>query len=416
MQQADRGQSSPLTGQAELLEQHAQLVAGRRALPAPAAGLAGLVPGGLYGTDGANLYLIDRTTGAASLIGPHGPVEFAIGAIAFDAAGVLYGISLTEAAQLYRIDVTSGAATAVGPLGIGFVFEGGLTFDASGRLLGVNQGDATAARAFVVNTATGAATLIGPANGQARDVNDLTRHGEAILGIDRPSNTLGRLDPATGTYTAIGGTGPTIGDTGGLAFCEADGRLYATFAATGGFYTIDEATGAATLIAVNNVDFGLAFAPQPEPPRRLSYSVKFVCGFQDSEELELGVVRPGVYATEINVHNYHDTAATLVKHVLPLVIEGRPRGREPRYVRVAAQDGIVLPPDTATMDDSFRIAELLYGTPPPQPLPLTIGYLEIISTLPLAIDAVYTVTDRERRTVAIEVERVEGRPIEGRPR
>jgi hypothetical protein len=39
-----------------------------------------------------------------------------------------------------------------------------------------------------------------------------------------------------------------------------------------------------------------------------------------------------------------------------------------------------------------------------------IGYLEIVSTLPLAVDAVYTVTDRERRSVAIDVERVEGRP------
>ena len=98
------------------------------------------------------------------------------------------------------------------------------------------------------------------------------------------------------------------------------------------------------------------------------------------------------------------------KLVLPLVIEGKPRGREPEFVRVAAQDSIVLPPNTATMDDSFRIAELVYGSPPPQPLPLTIGYLEIVSTRPLAVDAVYTVSDRERRTVGIDVERVEGRP------
>lgn len=63
----------------------------RRALPRPAAPMAGLVPGGLYGTDGANLFLIDKVTGAASMIGPHGPVEFAIGAIAFDVSGALYG-------------------------------------------------------------------------------------------------------------------------------------------------------------------------------------------------------------------------------------------------------------------------------------------------------------------------------------
>jgi hypothetical protein len=48
--------------------------------------------------------------------------------------------------------------------------------------------------------------------------------------------TLGVLDAATGAYTAIGGTGATVGASGGLAFSEADGKLYAVFAATGGFY------------------------------------------------------------------------------------------------------------------------------------------------------------------------------------
>jgi hypothetical protein len=410
MVERHRGRSSPLSGEAAFPAKQRRLMEARRAVPSPAASLAALVPGALYGTDGANLFLIDRTTGAASMIGPHGPVEFAIGAIAFDAGGVLYGISLTEAAQLHRIDVTTGAATAVGPLGIGFIFEGGLTFDAAGRLIGVNRGNDTAAQAFEINTATGAATIIGPPNGQARDIDDLTREGGVIYAIDRPSNTLGRLDPASGVYTPIGGTGAVIGATGGLAFCEADGRLYATFADDGGFYTLDKSTGAATLIAINNVDYGLAFAPQEKPAGLVSYSVKFVCGLQDSEELELGMVRPGVYATEINIHNYHDTRVAVRKHVLPLVVKGKARGREPEFVRVHAQDAIVLPPDTATMDDSFRIGELVYGTPPPQPLPLTIGYLEILSTLPLAIDAVYTVSDREGRTVAIDVERVEGRP------
>ena len=122
------------------------------------------------------------------------------------------------------------------------------------------------------------------------------------------------------------------------------------------------------------------------------------------------MVRPGVYATEINIHNYHDTRVAIRKQVLPVVLEGKPQGREPRYVRVQAQDAIVLPPNTATMDDCYRIAELLYSGAPPQPLRLMVGYLEIVSTLPLAVDAVYTVSDREGRTVAIEVRRVEGRP------
>jgi hypothetical protein len=80
---------SPSTGEERFSEEYRNAIAARRALAAPAAAMAAIVPGGLYGTDGANLYLIDTATGAASLIGPHGPVEVAIGALAFADNGVL---------------------------------------------------------------------------------------------------------------------------------------------------------------------------------------------------------------------------------------------------------------------------------------------------------------------------------------
>ena len=94
-----------------------------------------------------------------------------------------------------------------------------------------------------------------------------------------------------------------------------------------------------------------------ESAQVVCYSVKFVCGLPDADELEVGMVRPGVYATESNINNYHDTRVEVRKLVLPLVAEGKPRGREPELV--TAQYGIVLPTNTATMDDSFRIAELV---------------------------------------------------------
>src|SRR5512132_2466418 len=76
----------------------------------------------------------------------------------------------------------------------------------------------------------------------------------------------------------------------------------------------------------------------------VSYSVKFVCGIQDADELKVGMVRPGIYATEINIHNYNNTEVRVRKLVLPLVIGGEPQGREPRFVGVANQDNISLPP------------------------------------------------------------------------
>jgi DNA-binding beta-propeller fold protein YncE len=103
---------------------------------------------------------------------------------------------------------------------------------------------------------------------------------------------------ASAPYTQIGLTGTPIGRTGGLAFDDANNALYATFAANGGFYRIDPATGIATLVSVNRVDHGLAFAPDRREPDLFTYSVKFVCGIQREAEPHQTVVRPGVYATE----------------------------------------------------------------------------------------------------------------------
>lgn len=397
---------SPLSGGDKISKQMLEKLEQRAAMPAPAATMSELVSGALYGTDGANLYVIDKTTGAASLVGPHGAVEIAIGAIAFDDGGSLYGISIGAAAQLYRIDSTTGSATAVGRLGLEFVFEGGLSFDAAGRLIGVDEGNALGARTFSINTSTGAATIIGPANGQDRDINGLTREGTVVYGIDRSTDSLGRLDTASGVYTQIGSTGAAVGDHGGLAMDPVDGRLYATFGSDGGFYVLDKASGNASLIAVNNVDYGLAFAPAPK--KRYSYSVKFVCGVQRYDE-ECKPVVPGYYATEINIHNYHNREVEVRKFVLPLVSNGVVRGREPDFVDIRAKDSIVLPPNTATMDDCCRIGQLLYGQTNPA-MQLTIGYLEIVSSEELAVDAVYTVSDLEQRLVrSMDVERVEAR-------
>jgi len=111
----------------------------------------------------------------------------------------------------------------------------------------------------------------------------------------------------------------------------------------------------------------------------------------------------------VNIHNYKENEVRIRKYVLPLVLGGKPIGREPRYVGRKAEDRIVLPPNTATMDDCYRIAELLYGDEWPMVPSLMIGYLEIVSIGQLNVDAVYTATDLCTRTVSIDVERVEGK-------
>ena len=135
------------------------------------------------------------------------------------------------------------------------------------------------------------------------------------------------------------------------------------------------------------------------------FSAKFVCGKQGADDPELSVVRPGHYATEVNIHNYHPTEVTLRKRVIPLVVEGQAIGREPEYGKVQGKDGIVLPPDTATMDDCYRLTRLLGLAPGTY----VIGFLEIVSPLDLSVDAVYTVEGRAGANTDIEVQRVDGK-------
>ena len=141
-------------------------------------------------------------------------------------------------------------------------------------------------------------------------------------------------------------------------------------------------------------------------PQLFSYSVKFVCGVQDDCACSCAPVRPGTYATEINVYNFNPVEAAIRKVVVPVVLAGAAVGREPRWSEVRRPDKITLPPRAATMDDCCRITGLLLGAEPAATLPLTIGFIEILSTQELAVTAVYTATDLKGRSLSLDVEQI----------
>jgi hypothetical protein len=149
--------------------------------------------------------------------------------------------------------------------------------------------------------------------------------------------------------------------------------------------------------------------PVPEGFEKFIYSVKFLCGVQADSECHCVPVRPGSYATEINIHNYLGTEVKIEKYVIPVVFAGAAAGREPRVATRKASDRIVLPPHAATMDDCCRLNELLLGASTGSSMPMTIGFLEIVSNQPLSISAVYTVTDPKSGSVSMDVEQIQGR-------
>jgi hypothetical protein len=149
---------------------------------------------------------------------------------------------------------------------------------------------------------------------------------------------------------------------------------------------------------------------------RFSYGVKFLCGYV--KETPPGVVpltpvatlRPGIYATEVNILNYHVGPITVHKYLYPLMRQTEPVGREPRSVGRRGEDAITLAGKTATFDDCLRLHELLHE--PATDEPLSIYFLEIVSPVELNVTAVYTANDLRGISVALEVVQIEGKQIQ----
>jgi len=154
-----------------------------------------------------------------------------------------------------------------------------------------------------------------------------------------------------------------------------------------------------------------------------SFAAKFVCGEQPADQAGQPIagepaVKPGNYATEINIHNPHYLGPIQIRQkALLLVDRGEPVGRAPATANPAAFSPLfALPDDGATMMDCNGIWALLNpGTTPPASMPLTIGYLVIVSPANLDIVDVMTATtstsNLEPAGIALETVAVEGKRV-----
>jgi hypothetical protein len=143
------------------------------------------------------------------------------------------------------------------------------------------------------------------------------------------------------------------------------------------------------------------------------YSVKIVCGKQtEGNCCCVAGTRPGVYATEVNIHNFNVETARVGRLVIPLISSGAVIGREPRPIDVQTLTTTEMPPLTATMDDCCRIAELLLGATPTGEMPLTVGILAILSNLELSVSAVYTANPLSGEGISIDVEYIPSRSLD----
>lgn len=184
----------------------------------------------LWASDSAgNLGTVDVATGAVNLIGNMGKT---MTDIAFDPNGNLYGIDFNT---LFSIDKNTAAATQIGSIGTGL---NSLVFSSNGTLYAANSS------LYTINTATGAASLVGGSNNYSSS-GDLAFVGASLFLSSgySTSDSLMQLDTATGAGTFIG----TLGYSGVYGLATSNTNL---FGVTGtSIIGVNTLTGAGTLLS-----------------------------------------------------------------------------------------------------------------------------------------------------------------------
>jgi len=178
-----------------------------------------------------------------------------------------------------------------------------------------------------------------------------------------------------------------------------------------------------TVTAVPTITTTPITTPTPLSRPFWSFAAKFVCGEQPADQAGEPIagepaVKPGNYATEINIHNPHYLGPIQIRYKGLLLVErGVPVARAPSTAQPGTFTPLqALPDDGATMMDCNGIWNLLNpGTTPPTPMPLTIGYLVIVSPANLDVVGVTTAaasnSNLEPAGIALQTTTVEGKRV-----
>lgn len=120
----------------------------------------------MYATSGSNLYTINLTTGAATLVGGMAPMTLPIW-LEIDNAGLAYSADINDD-KLYSVNLATGATTEIGPLGINIIYAQEADFNTSNNTLYMAGmlDPSLETNLYTVNTSTGAATLVGSTGGR----------------------------------------------------------------------------------------------------------------------------------------------------------------------------------------------------------------------------------------------------------
>lgn len=187
---------------------------------------------------------------AIAALGPATPVEAQAPAL----PGVAYASTgFRDGGRLLRIDLETGAATLIGATGVTVAGDdgsamGGLAIDSQGRIFGTDPGQPSTL--WRVDAATGLATAVGSTGLDGVDAIAFDDQDVLYAAESFSADSLYTLDPDTGAATFVGNFGLVAPEEIlGMAF---DPTTQTMFGSAGGhsdnIYTIDLATAAATLL------------------------------------------------------------------------------------------------------------------------------------------------------------------------
>jgi hypothetical protein len=222
--------------------------------------------GRLFAVDSArNFYDVDMTTGAANLIGQISSNAGTTGGLAYDGStGTLY-LTSTSLDSLFTLDITTLTATLVGEYGDSGIVMHGLEWDSStGTLYGASGGGTTAGNLYTVNTGTGFASFVGN-SGLTSFTNLGYNSGNGTMyATNSGADSFYTMNVATGAATLVG---PLLNSTNpnGLAYNAANGILYMVDNTTDNLYSMNLTTGEANIIGgLGSGNYlGLVWIPTP---------------------------------------------------------------------------------------------------------------------------------------------------------
>jgi len=176
----------------------------------------------------SNIWKINPTTGAMTLVAASGSTESLNGIDYDDTTSTMYACGGTK---LFTINMATGAATSVGPFGGGVTLMIGIACNSNGNLYGIDIGTDSL---YSINKATGAATLIAVLGGglnlnYAQDIafdKDANKLYLAALTIQSGNEgALYYVNHTTAATTKIGLLGATLTEIVGFAIPYTSGPV-----------------------------------------------------------------------------------------------------------------------------------------------------------------------------------------------